>query len=343
MENPNMQQINSQIQVATAGEALIDLIADADGRFEPCLGGAVYNLSRALARQGIPTLYLNPLSRDRFGRQLAAALAQDGVSLAQPDPVQQVTALAVVNLDANGHPDYAFYREGVADRATSAVALTQACSQAESLSLVCTGALALSPDDAETYLPWLAAERQAGRTVVIDANLRPSVMPNLELYRRHVLAALQFADVIKASDEDLRWLALPGDSPLAQARHLLQGCRANVVALTLGSEGAALLTRQGQVFAARELEPITVVDTVGAGDCFLAGWVVAMLQHHLPSDWGAAMVSADVARDLLCSAIASASLCVMQRGCVPPTRSDVLDRLETVAMSFYDQSTALKV
>ena len=63
-----MQQINHLIQVATAGEALIDLIAAADGRFEPCLGGAVYNLSRALARQGVPTLYLNPLSRDRFGR-----------------------------------------------------------------------------------------------------------------------------------------------------------------------------------------------------------------------------------------------------------------------------------
>lgn len=329
-----MQQIHTQIQVATAGEALIDLIAADDGRFEPCLGGAVYNLSRALARQGVATMYLNPLSKDRLGRQLAAALVQDGVVLAQPKPVQEVTSLAVVNLDASGHPSYAFYREGVADRATNAVTLTQACSQAESLALVCTGALALSPDDAETYLPWLAAQRQAGRTVVIDANLRPSVMPNLELYRRHVLAALQFADVIKASDEDLNCLALPGDNPLAQARHLLQACRASVIALTLGSQGSALLTRHGQLFTARESEPISVVDTVGAGDCFLAGWVVTLLQHHLPTDWGSGTVSPEVARDLLCSAIASASLCVMQRGCVPPTRSEVLDRLETVALDF---------
>ncbi|TAL71542.1 MAG: carbohydrate kinase, partial [Burkholderiaceae bacterium] len=66
MENPM-----NRIQVATAGEALIDLIAQSDGRFEACLGGAVYNLTRALARQGIGTLYLNPLSGDRFGRQLA--------------------------------------------------------------------------------------------------------------------------------------------------------------------------------------------------------------------------------------------------------------------------------
>jgi fructokinase len=320
--------------VATAGEALIDLIAGVDGRFEPCLGGAVFNLTRALARQGIDTLYLNPMSRDRFGRRLAAALSQDGVHLAVPEAVQQVTSLAVVSLDATGQPDYAFYREGVADRATSAAALTLACEQAEGLSLVCSGALALSPDDADIYLPWLAAQRQAGRTVVIDANLRPSVMPDLDLYRSHVLAALQFADVIKASDEDLSCLNLPGANALAQAQQLLQNSQASLLALTLGSKGAALLTRQGQLFQAHEVEPLTVVDTVGAGDCFLAGLVVAMLQQQLPPDWGSSSVSAEVARELLCSAVASASLCVTVRGCQPPTRAEVLERLETVVMVF---------
>ena len=323
-----MLQKNWPVQVATAGEALIDLIAGPDGRFEPCLGGAVYNLTRALARQGVETLYLNPLSRDRFGRQLAAALAQDGVHLANPVPVQEVPSLAVVNVDANGHPDYAFYRQGVADRAITAALLTQACTQAESLSLVCTGALALAPEDADTYLPWLAAQRQAGRTVVMDANLRPSVMPNLAQYRHHVLTALQYADVIKASDEDLVHLDLPGANAQAQAQHLLLHSRASVLALTLGAKGAALLTRNGQVFQARELASLVVVDTVGAGDCFLAGLVTAMLEHQLPADWGTTPVQDQVANTLLGSAIASASLCVMRRGCVPPTRPEVLQRLE---------------
>jgi fructokinase len=334
MENPNMVQINSSVQVATAGEALIDFIANTDGRFEPCLGGAVYNLTRAIARQGVSTLYLNPLSRDRFGRRLAQGLLDDGVHLAVPQAVVEVTSLAVVNVNEQGHPDYAFYREGVADRATNAAALTQACGALDNLSLVCTGALALSPDDAGVYLPWLASQRQAGRTVVIDANLRPSVMPDLETYRRHVLTALQYADVIKASDEDLVCLKLPGGDALVQAKHLLQSTRASVMALTLGGAGAVLLTRQGQAFAACELEPIAVVDTVGAGDCFLAGLVVAILAHQLPADWGSGVVSNEVARQLLTSASASASLCVMRRGCVPPTRAEVLARLAQVPYSF---------
>lgn len=329
-----MQAHSATIQVATAGEALIDLIGLDNGHFEPCLGGAVYNLARALSRQQIGTLYLNPLSCDRFGRQLAAAMQHDGVHLAVPEPVQQVTSLAVVNLDASGHPDYAFYREGVADRATNAEALTQACHATQGLQLVCTGALALSPDDADTYLPWLVAQRRAGRTVVVDANLRPSVMPELDRYRQHVHTVLQQADVIKVSDEDLGVLRVPGADAMAQARHLLQTTHASVLALTLGGQGAAMLTRSGETFLARETTPIAVADTVGAGDCFLAGWVAAMLDHRLPLDWGKLPVSSRVARDVLCRAVASASLCVMRRGCVPPTRAEVASRLAQVDMVF---------
>ena len=318
-----MVQKNIEIQVATAGEALIDLIRGADGRFEPCIGGAVYNLSRALARQGIETLYLNPLSRDRFGRQLAAGLLEDGVHLAAPEPVVEVTSLAVVSVNESGHPDYAFYREGVADRATNAARLTQACEAASALKIVCTGALALSPDDAGTYLPWLAAQRDSGKTVVVDANLRPSVMPDLERYRAHVLATLQYADVIKVSDEDLDNLALPGATALDKARHLLGLCSAHLLALTLGGEGAKLLTRHGEVFFARETVALQVLDTVGAGDCFLAGLVTAMLEAKLAVDWGSSSVDGATAQGLLQNAIASASLCVQRRGCVPPSRAEV--------------------
>lgn len=325
---------NPTPSVATAGEALIDLILDEEGRLQPCLGGAIFNLSRALSRQGLGTLYLNPLSRDRFGRQLAARLEEDGVHLAAPAPVVQVTSLAVVGVDKNGHPDYSFYRQGVADRATTAANLTDACEKNPQLSVVCTGALALSPDDAETYLPWLSNQRLAGRTIVIDANLRPSVMPDLALYRRHVLAALQLADVIKVSDEDLECLNLPGADASEQASYLLNTTRAHFLALTRGADGATLFTRYGQVFHARQCGRLDVVDTVGAGDCFLAGLVVSMLEQKLATHWGTDLVAPEQARNLLGNAIASASICVMRRGCVPPLRAEVQTWLGSTNMEF---------
>lgn len=321
-------------KVATAGEALIDLIRNSDGRLEPCLGGAVYNLTRALARQGAATLYLNPLSRDRFGRALAAGLLADGVQLAMPEPVHQVTSLAIVGVDETGHPDYSFYREGVADRAISASALIKACEQETDLSVVCTGALALSPDDGDTYLPWLANQREAGRMVVMDANLRPSVMPDLAHYKRHVLAALQFADVIKVSDEDLLHLDLPGEDATARARYLINHSRARVLALTRGGEGASLLTQQGEIFHAKEISAVQVVDTVGAGDCFLAGFIVSMLEQRLQANWGTQAACETQAKILLANATASASLCVMRRGCVPPSRNEVKAQVDAAMIEF---------
>lgn len=205
--------------MVTAGEALIDLIAQPDGDLSPCLGGAVFNFSRALARQAVPTRYLNPLSQDRFGRQLAASLVADGVQLDRPEPVTEVTSLALVALDARGVPDYAFYRQGVADRAITLNDFMAACDAtvAPALQVVATGCLALSPADGAVYLPWLQAQRKAGRLVAVDANLRLSVMPDLAAYRAHVHACLAAADLIKVSDEDLAGLQVPGATPVARA------------------------------------------------------------------------------------------------------------------------------
>lgn len=314
----------SPLQVAIAGEALIDLIRQPDGSYQPCLGGALYNLCRALARQGVGTLYLNPLSRDRFGRELAAQLAADGVHLAQPEPVVQVTSLAVVNLNAHGHPDYAFYREGVADRAVTAGGLTQACAALPALEVVCTGALALDERDTATYLPWLQTQRSAGRCVVVDANLRPSVMPDLAAYRTTVHAALQHAHIIKASDEDLDHLGVPGTDALSRARHLLDANpQARLLALTLGAEGAWLLHSDGTQCFAKEAQPLQVIDTVGAGDSFLAGLLAHLLRQAQAKDVASFVqfvdtLSAEIGQHALRHALASASLCVMEQGCVPP-------------------------
>ncbi|MDB5929551.1 MAG: PfkB domain protein [Polaromonas sp.] len=323
MENPE-----TRLEIATAGEALIDLIGRPDGLFDPCLGGSVFNFTRAMARQGIGTLYLNPLSADRFGRQLAQMLVADGVTLARPEPVQQTTSLAVVALSESGQPDYAFYRQGVADRAVTAAELLYACEAAPTLRMVCSGCLALAPDDAAIYLPWLAACRNAGKTVVVDANLRPSVMPDMPAYRRNVLAALALADVVKASDEDLGHLDIPGATALDKAKKLLSDTGAQLMALTLGADGACLLTRSGQLWHARELVPVEVVDTVGAGDCFLAGLLTALLQEQAQNPALRLEQPDDAAaRRILLHALASASLCVMRRGCVPPSGAEVLARM----------------
>ena len=318
------------ITVATAGEALMDMIQEADGRLRPCDGGAVYNLTRALGLQGVGTMYLNPLSQDRFGRGLARAIDAASVSLAHPEPVHEPTSLAVVSLDEAGKASYSFYREGVADRCVDAATMTAQCAAQPALKLVVTGCLALVSEDSTKYLPWLQAQRAAGRLVVVDANLRPAIVPDMAAYRASVMAALREADIVKVSDDDLHVLGFTHIDPLAAARELLAQTPARWLALTLGAKGAVFLARDGGAWQAAESQPVTVADTVGAGDCFLAGLLAALLERP-------AMVTAPTAADLrldaddvealLANAIASASLCVQQTGCQPPTRAQVLQRL----------------
>lgn len=323
------------VQVATAGEALFDLIGEPDGRLKPCAGGAVYNLTRALGLQGVGTLYLNPLSGDLLGRQLAQGLHDAGVALAAPAPVRAPSALAIAALDAEGKASYGFYRDGVADRQVTADALMAACAAQPGLQVVATGCLALVAQDAAIYLPWLAAQRAAGRMVVVDANLRLSAVDDAAAYRANVMAALQHAHLIKVSDDDLDALAVPGETALQRAHHLLTHTSAQWLALTLGPGGAWLLQRDGQGVHAQESAPLAVADTVGAGDCFLAGLITALLagpergQEALGARPGGltAPLAEERLQAVLWHALASASYCVEQVGCVPPSYEAVRERL----------------
>lgn len=315
---------HAKLRIATAGEALMDLITEADGRLRPCEGGAVYNLTRALGMQQIGTLYLNPLSQDRFGRGLAEALAVAQVHLAQPDPVPEPTSLAVVGLDMHGKASYSFYREGVADRKVQAQSLNAACAAIESLQMVAAGCLALVAEDRHRYLPWLQAQRATGRMVVVDANLRPAVVRDMVSYRASVMDALTCAHLIKVSDDDLQALGFSHTNPLHAARALLNFTPARWIALTLGAQGAVLVGRDGRTWQARETQDVPVADTVGAGDCFLAGLLAAWLDQGetIGPDW-----SDDEAVQGLRRATASASLCVMRTGCCPASAAEIAARV----------------
>jgi fructokinase len=314
VKNQNSPQ---KIAVLCAGEALIDLVADAQGQLTPCLGGAVYNLARALGLQGIKTGYLNPLSGDFYGAALREGLIQSGVHLLEPAAVNSPTSLAIVRLDAQGKASYAFYREGVADRHTTALHLNHLSASAGDINdknsektIVCTGCLALSPDDASAYLPWLAEQKRLGRLVAIDINIRAAIMKDHAAYKANIYAALQYADIIKASDDDLVFLTI-------SAAELFNQTNAHIFLLTLGAQGAQAFTREsGPLGTLTTLEAPTpsgvqVIDTVGAGDCFFAGFLAHWLRSE--SNLQAALEHA----------VRSASISVSRPGCQPPTWDEV--------------------
>jgi fructokinase len=307
---------------AALGEALVDLIEHSDGRYEPCLGGAVCNFTRAAALQGQRIRYLNPLSTDTFGQRFAARLQKDGVEVAADQGSAWVsalpTSLAVVSLGEGGVPHYVFHRQSVADRDCTAAQLIERLPA--DLAVLHTGGLALMAQDWPKARAVLMAARARGAIVSVDANLRPVVVGNnasdMAAYLDAVRQAMAFADVLKLSDEDIAALGWSDLSLPEVAAKVLQG-PTRLVALTLGEQGAMLVNAQGSVQL--PVPKVPVVDTVGAGDCFQAGLLAYLSRHDwLQGERLEALNEAELGQALR-HAMAAAAINVQRQGCLPPT------------------------
>lgn len=258
-------------QIWVAGEALFDLIQDPDGRLRPCAGGSPFNVALALARLGLPVRYLNPLSTDRFGAQFVALLQEAKVEVSG-SRVLAPTSLAVVQVDANGVPAYGFYREGVADRALDPGSIDFSEVQPQ---LFHVGSLALLPPDGAAWTSALARALAAGVCTSVDANMRPALARDPQQYAQQAREALTQASIVKVSDEDLEVMGLHGD-PHEQALALLDAKATQCVILTRGAQGAWAYTANTHLHV--PAPRVSLVDTVGAGDCFYAGLLARLAQ-----------------------------------------------------------------
>jgi len=304
-----------------AGESLIDLVAGPDGTLSPHEGGAPYNFARALALQGVKAGYANPFSADVFGVLLKRTLLAAGARhLGRTSP--RPTSLAVVSTDERGQPSYSFYRDNVADRDLDAAALAEATPPGAVG--FHTGGLALVPPDDSAIVEVLRKFRAQGLLCTVDVNMRPQIAQSagvpLDRYRDAGLAAAAAAHVVKVSDEDLRHLGFSG-SPLISARALLErGCR--LVVVTLGAEGAWAISADTQVH--QRAVPVKVVDLVGAGDCFFAGFIAWLHRKGTLR----ALLERPPSEEILAPALHHGAICaaidISRAGCQPPTWDEAM-------------------
>ena len=296
----------------------MDCVMQADGRFMPLAGGSPYNMARAARLRGATVRYLNPFSTDMFGRTLAAQLRADDVTLGTPES-RAPTSLAMVQIQ-NGHPNYSFYREGVADRDYTVDAMEQLLlmhADAHGPGILNVGSLLFIPPENEKVLALLQAAKALGWTICMDINMRPQVARDLPAYVAGVKALMAQADWLKASDEDLQvlgWVAptLSDAQGLVQAVRSQCAPRASHIALTFGAHGAYLqIGDSGMAMAAPR---VTVVDTVGAGDTFWGNCV---------ADW--AMHPQAELQNTLRLAMQAAAINCGRSGCQPPTLQETLE------------------
>lgn len=303
-----------------AGEALIDMLPCQTGggetAFAPHAGGSVFNTAIAAGRLGLATRFFSGLSHDLFGEKLAMVLAQSGVDASLCARSHRPTTLAFVTL-TDGQASYAFYDENTAGRMLS---LADLPALGDDIRAVFFGGISLAVEPCAEVYATLAERASADRLVMLDPNIRPGFITDAARFRARMARMLAVADVVKISDEDLGWLMGPGDIGGRAQALLDQG-----PALVLVTEGADGVTAFGAgaplKVAARR---VAVVDTVGAGDTFNAGFLAGL------GDAGAldkralrAGLSGDVLHAALSLGVQAAAITVSRAGANPPMRAEL--------------------
>ncbi|MDT8856695.1 carbohydrate kinase [Paracoccaceae bacterium Fryx2] len=305
--------------ILCCGEALIDMLpresAQGEPAFAPYPGGAVFNTAIALGRLGAPSGFFTGLSNDLFGEMLEQTLAASNVDTALCARSARPTTLAFVTL-VNGQATYAFYDENTAGRLLSEAELP---ALPGSIGTLFFGGISLVNDPAAASYEALQARAAPTRVTMIDPNIRPGFITDAPAYRARIGRMIARADIVKLSDEDLRWLEGEGDVADLARGILSRGPK--VVFITEGAAGARAVTATQNRFVAAT--KVTVADTVGAGDTFNAGALAAL---HAAGALSKAALAAlpDATLDAALSLGArAAGITVSRAGANPPWASEL--------------------
>ena len=306
--------------ILCCGEALIDFmpVESADGAlaFQPFNGGSIYNVAIALGRLGQSAGFFGGLSEDFFGEMLGNELANSSVDISLSIKSGRATTLAFVKFN-DGQPDYAFLDEVSAGRMLND---DQIPNLPDEVDLLHFGSISLISNPAASMFEQLAAREKGRRLISIDPNIRPSLVNDESDYRARLERMFSIADIIKVSDEDLEWL-YPGIELEDCALRWLNG-GARLVVITQGAKGA--IAYAGDSIVEQAIESVDVVDTVGAGDTFMAGLLAALGESGNLSSSKLNAINQAALINALSFATRAAAITVSRKGANPPWKEALL-------------------
>jgi fructokinase len=323
--------------ILVIGEALIDLIGTADGggKYQAVVGGANANVALALARRGVEQRFMGRISSDGFGQQIRERLASNGVNLDYSINAKEQTSLAVATIGQDGSASYSFYVDGTADWGWTDSELPSVIELASlNTKAVQFGCLAMAIAPGGLVLEkWLAGLYQAGEsTLSHDLNIRSALGFERESELARVLRINAQSHIIKASDADIEWLYdLAAGSDLDD---IAVGWSAGgkLVVITRGGDGATLYLNGQKLHA--KAPKINLVDTVGAGDTFMANLLAELdlidALGNDPISRLAKLAPLQLQNAAEIAAVAAGIVCERQ-GCEPPTLSETTARVAAQA------------
>jgi fructokinase len=296
--------------IVVAGEALIDVVVSPDGATEEAVGGSPLNVAVGLGRLDVAATLITQVGSDDRGSRIVEHVTASGAEIIAPPADDGRTSVATARLDGAGLASYEFDLAWTLPR--------QQLPPCDALHVGSLGTVLEPGRESVLDLVRQAVAREVVTTY--DANLRETFLGDRETALAQVRELGALCTLVKLSDEDAELLD-PSTSPDDLARSLLAGERTRLVLLTRGAQGATAFTPDVEVTESpREIE---VVDTVGAGDAFMAATLAQLSDLDAYAGHDALPLDEKSLARLVRGAIEVAATTCERRGANPPGRADL--------------------
>lgn len=315
--------------VVALGELLIDftqngLSEQGNGLFEANPGGAPCNVLAMLNNLGKKTSFIGKVGNDQFGLMLKKTLTELGVgteNLMLDDEVH--TTLALVHTFEDGDRDFSFYRNPGADMMLTAEEVQE--NLIESAKIFHFGTLSMTHEGVrEATKKALEVAKNSGNIISFDPNLREPLWKSLDDAKEQVLYGLQYADILKISDNEIQWLT--GEEDFTEGvKKIREVKEIPLILVSMGREGSRAYYKDMIVEVKPFLQKNTI-ETTGAGDTFCANVLNYVLENGLED------LTEEGLKEMLTFANAAASIITTKKGAlrVMPTKEDVENFLKSV-------------
>ncbi|HEX3780929.1 MAG TPA: sugar kinase [Pseudonocardiaceae bacterium] len=271
--------VRVNVDVLTAGEALAALRSTGPVRLANQLGlsvaGAEVNVAIGLARLGHAARWCGVLGEDQFGSLVLRTLRAEGVDVGTVRRMAAPTGIIVFEPLAAGVTRVDYHRAGSAGSQLGAADVLAACQPRPRILHVTGITPALGEGPASAIREVVATAHAERVTVCLDVNHR-SRLWSAEQARTTLGDLVSYVDIVVASDDELTLLTPPElDTEQAQVDWLTEQGVGQIVVKRGAAGASAYLVGESVVHQAART--VVAVDTVGAGDAFVAGYLSGLL------------------------------------------------------------------
>jgi 2-dehydro-3-deoxygluconokinase len=265
--------------VVTFGETMASMSSGSTGPLQHTrtmnlsLGGAESNFAVALHRLGVDVTWIGRVGEDALGDLVLREIGAEGIRVVGIRDPDAPTGLMIKEHRTSQETRVWYYRKGSAGSRLNAVDIDPELIRSASLLHVTGITPALSESAAEATFEAIRIAKEAGVTVSFDLNFRGKLWTKEqagEVYRRIIADA----DLVFGGDDEAAIAVGAADTPMELA-HRIVDLGAGEAIVKLGAKGAVALA--GGAEHSRDAIKITAVDTVGAGDGFVAGYLAEYL------------------------------------------------------------------